>query len=295
MSDVASFLLVFGGVLALVIFLTVVGIAIICSKAEEAKQHYQSVFDEKVQQEQAELAKKKRELEREARDQQEEQARQAECALAEAVEDIRRAAEERYRSGIPDGNLDDVDQYLKNVQLRQSHMGRVLTVRVVVLPTGRMALEWALDPTLPYLLQVVGEKNEKTVFVEHAWRGVYPDTLVRGREYVFRLHAYDGNKDKEDNFRFTVKAPTQKQWDRKVNQQRIEGAVEREQRIVKQIEFIEAEDALWEKARQAGHKRIDASDVPEPEKRKRKARLDVKVEEERQCEEDQTKKKRDRR
>ena len=294
MSDATSYLLILGGLLLLVIFLTIVAVAVICAKAEEAKEHYQSVFDEKAQEEQAELAKKKRELEREARRQQEEQAREAECALAQAVEDVRQAAEERYRSGIPDGQLEEVDQYLKNVQLRQSHMGRVLTVRVVVLPTGRMALEWALDPTLPCLLQVVGEKNEKIVFVEHAWRGVYPDTLVRGRAYVFRLHAYDGNKDKEDNFRFTVKAPTQKQWDRKIQELRIEGAVAREQRIVKQIEFIEAEDALWQKARSEGHKRIDASNASDAEKRKRKAALDVKLEEERQKEEDEQKK-RDRR
>ena len=286
-SDVLAAVAAAAVLIVLVALITIVVVKIaLCIKTAEVQDEFQSLCEEKEREQRAELEKKRRELEREARQQQEEQARQAQCALAKTVDDARQAAEERYRSGIPDGALEDVDTYLKNAQLRQSHMGRVLTVRVVVLPTGRMVLEWALDPTLAYLVQVVGEKNDKVVFVEHAWRGVYPDTLARGKEYVFSLHAYDGKKDLEPDFEFVVKAPTERQWERKIKERRIEGAVEREQRIVKKIEFIEAEDALWEKARQHGHRRVDESNASDPVKRKRKAALDVKLEEERRREEE---------
>lgn len=233
-------------------------------------------------QKQGELAQKHEELERDFARRRQELEKHSELALAKSIQAVRDGADERYRVTLTPGELEERDQRLREAQLMFSRNGRVICVRGFATPTGWLALEWFLEPSLARPLTVVGVRDGKVVFSEHAYRGMYCDILERGREYTFVMHAMEGKFDREQGFQFVVRLPTDEQWRRRIGgEDPISAGAARERRINERIQAIATEDGLWEKARREGHQRVEQSDGSEMEKKKRKASLDVKLQEER--------------
>jgi len=210
--------------------------------------------------------------------------------LREAREERRSRPAEEFQTSILAGTLQEIDRRLRQEQLLFSRSGRVLRVRVVAVPTGWVGIEWVLDAGLPQPLRVVGEKDGLVVFTEHAYRGLYVDTLERGRSYLFQFHAFDGSRVREPDFKMVITIPTPAQYARNIEApaaKKPEQAAARKRRITKKAKMIMAEDALWESVRQQGHATIDASNGSDLEKRKRKSFLDAKLAREREKEEDE--------
>ena len=195
---------------------------------------------------------------------------------------LREAAEERFRGTLTAGTSEELDKRLREAQLIYSRTGRVITARVFVSPTGWVGIEWMVDPSQPLPPRVVGKRDGKVVFTEHAYRNVYADVLQRGREYTFCLEAFDGERALERGFEFPVKVPTERQWRRSLGPATPPDALAEQQKKVEgAIRLLTGEDELWEKARREGHKRIDEEGGTEQEKKRRKARLDAQIAQER--------------
>jgi len=240
--------------------------------------------EQQRQQEAREARERRRECERQ-RELQREKARleqESQQALMLAVAQLKDAAEERFKASLTAGDLEELDQRVREAQLVFSRTGRVLTARVYAVPTGWVAVEWMLDPSHPQPLRVVGKREGEVVFVEHAYRGVYADVLPRGREYTFELEAYDGDSPRERGFKFVVKIPTPKQWRRKVSAAAEPDALAKQQKKIEQtIKLLTASDELWEQARRESHQKVDAAEGSDADKRRRKARLDAQIAQER--------------
>lgn len=233
---------------------------------------------------QAELKRKEAGLEAEFRRKHEEFDQNAQATVAQAIADARTTAEERFRGSLAADNLEGVDRKLREAQLMFSRTGRYLTVRVCAVPTGWMGIEWMLDPKVSRPLKVVGRRNGKIVFVEHAYKGVFAEVLVRGREYMYTFEVMDHAAEYEDGFGFVVRIPTPAQWDRKVGgapEPPRDDAAERRQKIMEKVKVLAGEDELWESGRREGHQQIDATDAADLEKKRRKARLDAQIAKER--------------
>lgn len=208
-------------------------------------------------------------------------------SLTKALAELRLTAEERFRPAIDAQGLEDLDQKLREAQLMHSHSGRVLSVRVLAVPTGWTSIEWMLDPDVPNPLRIICFRDDKIQFVDHAYKGRFTTVLARGKEYRFKFQAMDGSRDREDSFQFTVKLPTPGQWRRKVGEVAPDTTNERERQISDKVKRLTNEHNAWEKGRREGHQAIDGSDAPEGDKRRGKARLDAQIQRERDKDEPQ--------
>ena len=237
-------------------------------------------------QREGELLAQKQQLELEALRRRREEEEQAGRAIEKAVQDLREAANERYCPALPTGTLEEIDANLRAHQLGFRRFGRLLTVRVVLVPTGWIGIEWMLDVNLANPLLVIGRKDSRVVFEECAYKGLYCDILARGRAYEFTLWAVEG-KQIRDELRMVVKVPTPEQWERQINPvvEERETPAKRRKRITCRIKGMAAEDEVWEHGRREAHQMIDRSDLPDPEKRRRKALLDGRLRQERDKEE----------
>lgn len=271
----------FGFALVLVLFV-VAAIALLLFLGS-VEVEYEEKDEERQKAGQAELKRKEAELEAEFCRKREEFEQNAQVTVAQAVADVRTAAEERFRGSLAADDLEGVDRKLREAQLMFSRTGRYLTVRVCAVPTGWVGIEWMLDPKVSRPLKVVGRRNGKIVFVEHAYKGVFAEVLVRGREYMYTFEVMDHAAEYEDGFGFVLKIPTPAQWDRKVGgaPEPRDDAAERRQKILEKVRGMAGEDELWENGRREGHQQIDATDAADLEKKRRKARLDAQIAKER--------------
>jgi hypothetical protein len=272
----------FGFALLLILFVVAAIALLLFLGFVEVK--YEEKDEEREKVSQAELKRKEAELEAEFRRTREEFEQNAQATVAQAVADVRTASEERFRGSLVADNLEGVDRKLREAQLMFSRTGRVLTVRVCAVPTGWVGIEWMLDPKVSRPLKVVGRRNGKIVFVEHAYKGLFAEVLVRGREYMYTFEVMDNAAEYEDGFGFVVKIPTPAQWERKIGgtpEPPRDDAAERRQKIVEKVKGLAGEDELWESGRREGHQQIDATDTVDLEKKRRKARLDAQIAKER--------------
>jgi hypothetical protein len=272
----------FGVALLLVIsVLAVIALLLFLGSVEV---EYEEKDEERQKASRAELKRKEAELEAEFSRKREEFEQNAQATVAQAIADVRTAAEERFRGSLSADNLEGVDRKLREAQLMFSRTGRVLTVRVFAVPAGWVGIEWMLDPKVPNPLKVVCRRNGKVVSVEHAYKGLHTDLLLRGKEFTFSLQAFEGDRQYEDGLEFVVKIPTPGQWERKVGgtpEPPRDDAAERRQKIVEKVKGLAGEDELWENGRREGHQQIDATEAADLEKRRRKARLDAQIAKER--------------
>jgi hypothetical protein len=277
---------VFVGVLVAAALVLLFALAKLASRAAEQerqrREREEEAASQRELQRQAELEAHRQRLDREYRQREERAERERQQALALTVAQLREAAEERFRGTLTAGTSEELDKRLREAQLIFSRSGRVITARVFISPTGWAGIEWMVDPSQPVPLRVIGRRDGEQVFMEYAYRGVYGDVLRRGREYTFSLEAYDGNRALEPGFAFTVKVPTERQWQRSLGAGASPDALEEQKkRIEGTVKLLTGEDELWEKARREGHKRIDEEGGTEQEKRRRKARLDAQIAQER--------------
>jgi hypothetical protein len=250
----------------------------------------QLAWDEKKKREEEQALTAEAKLrEDEVRRQQDEAEQAAQLALAQAIQKVRDAAEERYRTALASANLEEMDQRLREAQLIFSRGGRVLTVRVFISPTGWVGIEWMQDPGRPYPLKVVCWRGDEVITIDHLYRGVIGDILVRGRAYVFSFEAFDGKRNLEPDFQFEVKVPTVKQWKRKVDpavpKPVVEDEATREQKLVQKAKQIVGDEVLWQKLRKDAHQAIDNSEGSDFEKRRKKGAVDTRLQEVRDKEE----------
>lgn len=236
---------------------------------------------ERISQSEKKKAERRREEEEAARRREQEQATLA----------ARKAAVVQWQDELSQTTLEQLDQKLKLGMLMFSREGRVISVRVVGVPTGYVTVQWSLDTNLPLALRVVGIKNDRVVFEEYAYQGQFIDLYSRGRSHDFEIHAFDGRTDYEPNFSFRIRVPTPEQFARTVAPALppplpppVDETALRKERIEKRIAEMAAEDALWLEARKKDYDQIDALPISDAEKRQMKAATDARRIEEREKE-----------
>lgn len=215
---------------------------------------------------------------------------QTSLAVTTAVNEAREAAMKHYQSTIPEATLEQLHEHLKANVLMFSRMSRLLSVRVAGVPSGWVGIEWALVPSVPEPLRIVGHCEDKLQFSERAYRGFLTRYFRPGKNHHFRIRAYGEQSSwkAEDELEFIIPMPSEKQWNKLLNPppppppDPLAEAKERVERTAKRITTM---DELWEQVRRSGMQAINASDDSEIEKRRRRARLEARLIEEQRKEE----------
>ncbi len=196
--------------------------------------------------------------------------------LIQAVSRVREESISRFRTELTGDDHDSLDACVKEKQIKFSKSGRVVTVRVAALPTGRVAMEWMLNPTLPRPLTVICQRDCKVVDKQYSYRGECTADLQLGQEYDFTFEAWDGASNQEDSLQFVMRVPTAQEWNRTITPaptQAIDEEAERKGKILRAIRKVTGEAEAWEAGMKEAEQRIDASDGSDEEKRKRKASI----------------------
>jgi len=251
-------------------------------KQERARSEMEEARRAREEQEREEKRKTALRLAREAdAARREEETRRQEEEAERLAQRAREAALERFRASNKDVDLEELDRWLKNSQLSAERMGRVLTVRVLAAPTGYVGIEWMADPRFTCPLRVQCQRGSQVLFEEHASQGSFIDIVSRGRDHLYRFHAYDGRRDEEPDFSFVVRVPTPRQWARKIERlaPAAEDASQREERLMQKARQVVGDVVLREKLRREVHEAIDAAEGSDIEKRRKKAAADTRLQE----------------
>lgn len=145
-------------------------------------------------------------------------AAQREAAAAQQTVVIAKKDVERARTEFAGGgkSLREIDEFLRNGQMLFQRLGRLLTVRVfVVPPTGRVCLEWLVSWDRPYPPSVQIELCGTSVDTEQAYQGTWIRTMELGAVYTFQLYVLDGTNH-VDSMALSVQVPSAEQWGRTV-------------------------------------------------------------------------------
>jgi hypothetical protein len=172
----------------------------------------------------------------------------------------------------------ELERRLKESHLMFTRRGELLSIRVVGVPSGWVAIEWMLDPSLPEALWVKGRRGPTVVFREYAYRGMFTDILKPGEEYKFSLRVYDHDVE-VDCVRFTIKIPSRKQWNRSFAPLPAPATARREREFQRLLPMLIDRDHL--DMPQGGYEFIDCLKISVVEKKYFKARLHRQLEIER--------------
>lgn len=112
---------------------------------------------------------------------------------------------------------EDLDEFIKNACLFRQPLGRVLTVAIYAVPTGRILIRWIVErpPPSPYYVAVI--EDRVTIQSEYANEGEIVRQLQPGFDYRYQFEVIEGNRDLEKPpFYVTVNIPKPAVWNRTV-------------------------------------------------------------------------------
>lgn len=105
---------------------------------------------------------------------------------------------------------DKLDRMLTLELVRSQQYGKLTTVRVVSSPSGKVRIEWQVNPEISEVPQVRLGRPGKFA-VQHAYAGTFADVLVPGQDYAYDLTVHVGAFNR-DEIRFPVRVPTLEEW-----------------------------------------------------------------------------------
>ncbi len=119
----------------------------------------------------------------------------------------------REQTKLVANNIEEVDGFIKEAQLFRQRLGRVLTVFIYTVPTGRALIRWVVERPQASFYYVIIWQDGETVATENADSGQVEVQLRPGQDYTFQFEAFYGSQSMESPpFIIRVRIPTAAEW-----------------------------------------------------------------------------------